>query len=197
MALTVRAAFVALAGLFAAASSAAPVAAGPVTAAQFAQQQPTQDQPDAEAPALPDKAPAPFAPDAGTPSTATLAADTWIFSGELQGSHEQFSGTLVASKTEAQFEMKLAGGATCDGSDLQGDIGLVRLPEITCTDDRTMRALFVPQAGNELRVFGHVGEERFVSSAHLLGSEAVPEKGQTAAPPGDPPAAPAAPDAPK
>lgn len=154
--------------------------------------------------------PAPFRPDAveGQP-------DVWIFSGELQNSHESFSGTLVAAKPDkgdadkggsdkggsdkggsdkggpdkngkagatAQFELKLAGGATCDGSNMSGDVGLVRLDEITCSDDRVMRALFVPQGGQELKVFGHVGDERFVASAHLLGSEAAPEKAQTAQP---------------
>ena len=108
--------------------------------------------------------------------------DVWIFSGELQSSRETFSGTLVASKGEAQFELKLSNGATCDGSNLSGDVGLVRLSEIKCSDDRTMRALFVPQGGQELKVFGHVGEERFAASAHLLGTEPLPDKKQTAEP---------------
>ena len=153
----------------------------------LAQEQPVPDASDSVAPTLPGAPPAPFRPDA-EPQTSAAAGDTWIFSGELQGSHESFSGTLVTSKTDAQFELKLAGGATCDGKDLTGDIGLVRLSEITCSDDRTMRALFVPQGGKELRVFGHVGGERFVTSAHLLGTEAIPEPKQTAAPPGDAPA---------
>ena len=136
-----------------------------------------QDQGDA--PALPDKAPGAFRPDADTEGAQP---DVWIFSGALQDSHETFSGTLVAGKGEVHFEMKLAKGATCDGEDLSGDVGLVRLKEITCSDDRVMKALFVPQGGQVLKVFGHVGEERFVTSAHLLGTEPVPEKTQTAEP---------------
>ncbi len=155
----------------------------------MAQEQPGPDPSDVTAPRLREAPPEPFKPDA-EPASAT---DTWIFSGELQGSREQFSGTLVTSRTETQFELKLAGGATCDGGDLSGEVGLVRLSEITCSDDRTMRALFVPQGGKELRVFGHVGGERFVTSAHLLGTEAIPDPKQTAAPPGDAPPAPAAP----
>ena len=133
-------------------------------------------------PALPGTAPAPFKPDPSAAPPSSTEPDTWIFSGALQSSHESFSGTLVTGKTEVQFELKLGGGATCTGGDLKGDVGLVRLSEITCSDDRTMRALFVPQGGEALRVFGHVGEERFSTSAHLLGTEAIPEKKQTAAP---------------
>lgn len=152
------------------------------------------DDPQAIAPALPEKAPGAFKPDADTSQGAQ--PDIWIFSGTLQNSHEGFSATLVASKGEVQFEMKLAGGTTCDGKDLSGEVGLVRLKEITCSDDRVMKALFVPQGGQELKVFGHVGDERFMTSAHLLGSEPVPEKKQTAEPtapalqgrPGDVPA---------
>ncbi len=122
-------------------------------------------------------APAPFKPDG-----EEAQPDVWIFSGELGNSRETFSGTLVAGKAGAQFELKLAGGATCDGSNISGDVGLVRLGEITCSDDRVMRALFVPQGGQELKVFGHVADERFTASAHLLGTEAVPDKKQTAEP---------------
>ena len=128
-------------------------------------------------PAAVGKPPGSFKPDADE-----TQPDVWIFSGELQGSRETFSGTLVAQKGSAQFELKLAGGATCDGSDLSGDVGLVRLSEINCSDDRTMRALFVPQGGQELKVFGHVGDERFTASAHLLGTEPLPERKQTAEP---------------
>ena len=136
---------------------------------------------------LPTKPPTPFKPDAATgepsdPSRDSPIADTWIFSGALQQSNEPFSGTLVTGKTEMQFELKLAGGATCTGGSLKGEVGLVRLSEITCSDERTMRALFVPQGGEVLRVFGHVGEERFSTNAHLLGTEAIPDKAQTAAP---------------
>ena len=121
-------------------------------------------------------APGPFKPvDESVP-------DVWIFSGVLPDNNETFSGTLVSSKTEAQFEMTLADGATCDGSELKGDIGLVRLSEIPCSDGRSMRALFVPQDGDTLKVFGHVGDERFASSAHLLGSDPIPEKQQTLEP---------------
>ena len=116
------------------------------------------------------------------PDATEILPDVWIFSGELQNSHETFSGTLVAAKGAAQFELRLAGGASCDGSDISGEVGLVRLGEITCSDDRMMRALFVPQGGEVLKVFGHVGDERFVASAHLLGTEAAPEKTQTAQP---------------
>lgn len=138
-----------------------------------------QDGPGA-APTLQTTPPPPFKPD---PSDAAgSASDTWIFSGVLQGSKETFSGTLVTSKSDMQFELRLAGGATCEGGDLKPEPGLVRLSAITCSDDRTMRALFVPQGGQELKVFGHVGEERFATSAHLLGTEAVPDKPPTAAP---------------
>ena len=147
----------------------------------YAQRAP-DDGPDskARAPALSNQAPGAFKPEADTSGGAQ--PDVWIFSGSLQDSHENFSGTLVASKGEVQFEMKLAGGSTCDGKDLSGEVGLVRLKEITCSDDRVMKALFVPQGGRELKVFGHVGDERFMTSAHLLGSEPVPEKKQTAEP---------------
>ena len=153
--------------------------------------------PQADGPGLPDKAPGAFKPQADTGDGAQ--PDVWIFSGSLQDSHEGFSGTLVAGKGEVQFEMKLAGGTTCDGKDLSGEVGLVRLKEITCSDDRVMKALFVPQGGRELKVFGHVGDERFMTSAHLLGAEPVPDKKQTAEPTvpalqGRPEAAPAAPE---
>ncbi len=147
----------------------------------YAQRSPdAAEDPQALAPALPDKAPGAFKPDADT--SEGTQPDVWIFSGTLQDSHESFSGTLVAGKGEVQFEMKLGGGTTCDGKDLSGEVGLVRLKEITCSDDRVMKALFVPQGGQELKVFGHVGDERFMTSAHLLGSEPVPEKKQTAEP---------------
>lgn len=147
----------------------------------FAQRAP-DDGPDQQvgSPTLPDKAPGAFKPDADTNDGA--APDIWIFSGSLQGTHEGFSGTLVAGKGEVQFEMKLASGTTCDGKDLSGDVGLVRLKEITCSDDRVMKALFVPQGGQALKVFGHVGDERFMTDAHLLGTEPVPEGKQTAEP---------------
>ena len=145
----------------------------------FAQRAPEPQDP-GDAPSLPEKAPGAFKPDAGSSDGAQ--PDVWIFSGALQDSHESFSGTLVAGKGEAQFEMKLASGATCDGEDFSGDVGLVRLKEITCSDDRVMKALFVPQGGKELKVFGHVGDERFMTSAHLLGTEPVPDKKQTAEP---------------
>jgi hypothetical protein len=135
-------------------------------------------------PALPETPPAPFKPDADTAAAPAPqgSEDTWIFSGALSDSHETFSGTLVTGKTSTDFEFKLAGGATCTGGSLAGEPGLVRLSEITCSDDRKMRALFVPQGGVALKVFGHVGEQRFAASAHLLGTEAIPEKKQTAAP---------------
>lgn len=165
---------------------------------QASAQQASEKGQDAEnaAPALPDKAPGAFKPDSDTASAGQ--PDVWIFSGSLQDTHESFSGTLVAGKGDVQFEMKLGGGTTCDGKDLSGDVGLVRLKEITCSDDRVMKALFVPQGGQELKVFGHVGDQRFVTSAHLLGNEAVPEKKQTAEPTapalqGRPDMAPAAP----
>ncbi len=131
-------------------------------------------------PALPDQAPSAFKPNADTSDGAS--DDVWIFSGSLQSTHESFSGTLVAGKGEVQFEMKLAGGTTCDGTNFSGEVGLVRLKEITCSDDRIMKALFVPQGGQELKVFGHVGDQRFMTSAHLLGTEPLPEKKQTAEP---------------
>ena len=138
----------------------------------------------------------PFAPDAdqtGPDTRADKASDTWIFSGSLTESRETFSGTLVTGASGAQFELKLAGGATCDGSELTQATGLVRLSSVTCSDGRAMRALFVPQGGQELKVFGHVADERFATLAHLLGTQAPPEKPQTAAPkaPDSPPPAPA------
>ena len=136
--------------------------------------------PQADAPALPDKAPGAFKPDGDISDGAQ--PDIWIFSGSLQDSHEGFSGTLVAGNGAVQFEMKLAGGTTCDGKDLSGDVGMVRLKEINCSDDRVMKALFVPQGGQELKVFGHIGDERFMTSAHLLGTEPMPDSKQTAAP---------------
>ena len=134
---------------------------------------------DAPSPTLPGKAPEPFKPE-----DAPATPDTWIFNGVLSASHEAYSGTLVASKDESEFELKLGNGATCDGDELKGEVGLVRLPEITCTDDRTLRALFVPQGGDSLKVFGHIGEERFSADAHLLGTETPPEPPQTAQPRG-------------
>ena len=138
------------------------------------------------APFLPERPPAPFSPDASEPLPRG-DTDTWIFSGVLQNSREAFSGTLVTGGSDTEFELKLAGGATCDGQDLLPETGLVRLPDITCSDDRTMRALFVPQGGHVLEVFGHVGDERFTTTAHLLGTEPIPEKRQTTAPKADPP----------
>lgn len=138
------------------------------------------------------QAPAPARPMAAGTGAADMkdteaksdAPDTWIFAGTLSGSKETFSGTLVAGKGESEFELKLGSGATCDGGQLKGDIGLVRLPEITCTDDRKMRALFVPQGGKSLKVFGHVGDDRFMAEAHLLGTEPIPEPQQTLQPKG-------------
>ena len=100
----------------------------------------------------------------------------------LADGQETYSGTLVATKGDAEFELKLSGGATCDASKLTGEVGLVRLPEIKCSDDRMLRALFVPQGGKELKVFGHIGDQRFASSAHLLGTEPPPVRKQTAEP---------------
>ena len=184
-----RARNIGLAGVVAA--IAAMVVAG-LGAPAMAQSQPA---PGSDGTTLPQigKAPGPF-----KPTTEDAQPDVWIFSGELQNTRETYSGTLVASKDEAQFELKLAGGATCDGSKITGDVGLVRLSEITCSDDRVMRALFVPQGGRELKVFGHVGDERFMANAHLLGTEPVPEPKQTTEPtapalrgrPGDPDGAP-------
>ncbi len=144
----------------------------------------------------------PAKPLAATPDTSPDApagdSDTWIFSGTLQDSSETFSGTLVTGKSDTQFELKLAGGATCDGADLKPSLDMVRLDEIQCTDGRAMRALFVPQPHQTLKVFGHVGDARFSTVAHILGTQAIPEPKQTTAPhaPGPspdepPPAAPA------
>lgn len=121
--------------------------------------------------------------------------DTWIFSGVLADTSETFSGTLITGKSATEFELKLADGATCDGGDLKPSMGLVRLSEIACSDGRSMRALFVPQAHESLKVFGHVGEARFSTIAHLLGTQPIPEPPQTTAPhaPEPPPAEPAPP----
>ena len=127
--------------------------------------------------------PTSFSPDpASSGGQKADEPDTWIFSGVLQDTRETFSGTLVTGKMDTQFELKLASGASCDGGELTPSTGLVRLSEITCSDGRVLKALFVPQGGEALRVFGHVGEERFVSVAHLLGSEPMTEKPQSAAP---------------
>ena len=99
--------------------------------------------------------------------TAEPTPDTWIFSGVMPEGGETFSGTLVTGKTDTQFELKLGGGATCEGGALQPSLGLVRLTEIRCSDGRSLRALFVPQAKQTLKVVGHIGEARFDSVAHL------------------------------
>ena len=141
---------------------------------------------------------APASPEAqgdGVPASGdTASGDTWIFSGVLGASKETFSGTLITGKDTA-FEMKLSGGATCDGDDLQPSIGLVGLSEIACSDGRKMHALFVPQGGETLQVFGHVGDERFKSVAHLLGTQPIPESQQTTEPQAPPPELPATPPA--
>ena len=134
-------------------------------------------------PKMSSPAPGAFSPDpALSGGTKADEPDTWIFSGSLQDSRETFSGTMVTGKTGTQFELRLANGATCDGGDLTPGTGLVRMSDITCSDDRVLKALFVPQGGEALKVFGHVGEERFVTVAHLLGSEPPAEKPQTAEP---------------
>ncbi len=153
---------------------------------------------DASAPLLPTAPPAAFTPAPGEGGPPAPEGDTWIFSGVLIETHEAFSGTLITGGTHA-FELKLAGGATCDGGDLQPSLGLVRLSEITCTDERRMRALFVPEGHEALKVFGHVGDARFATIAHLLGTKAPPEPKQTAEPHAptppvtEPPASPVAP----
>lgn len=134
------------------------------------------------APAVAPAVAPPDAPPAPLKLEDDITPDMWIFSGILPGNHEPYSGTLVSGKADTQFEMKLAGDTTCDSSELKGGVGLVRLSEIACSDGRSMRALFVPQGGQSLKVFGHVGDERFVSAAHLLGTEPVPEQKQTAEP---------------
>jgi hypothetical protein len=132
-------------------------------------------------PGAPPVAPAAAAP-APAPDAFTGDTDTWIFSGVLQDSTESFSGTLITGKSDTQFELKLADGATCDGADLKPSPGLVRLSEIQCTDGRPMRALFVPQPHQTLKVFGHVGDTRFSTVAHILGTQPIPEPQQTTAP---------------
>ena len=116
------------------------------------------------------------------PDTAAPDSDTWIFSGELEESRETFSGTLVTGKSDTQFELKLGGGATCDGANLKPSLGMVKLDEIQCTDGRAMRALFVPQPQQTLKVFGHIGDARFNTIAHILGTQPIPEPRQTTAP---------------
>ena len=132
----------------------------------------------------PSKLVAPATAPAVKPDAAPEAtdSDTWIFSGILQDSSETFSGTLVTGKSDTQFELKLADGATCDGADLKPSLGMVKLDEIQCTDGRAMRALFVPQPRQTLRVFGHVGDARFAATAHILGTQPIPEPPQTTAP---------------
>ena len=128
---------------------------------------------------VPETPPKSFQPEVQPPSE-----DTWIFSGNLQGTNESFSGTLVATKEEGQFELKLGSGATCDGSQFSGGLGMIRLPEITCSDNRSLRALFVPQDHDTLKVFGHLGDQRFAAEAHLLGTDAPPAPQPSAAPHG-------------
>ena len=128
-------------------------------------------------PALKDAAPKNSPAETGAPDS-----DTWIFSGILQDSTETFSGTLITGKSDTQFELKLADGATCDGADLKPSLGMVRLNEIECSDGRPMRALFVPQPRQTLKVFGHVGDARFSTIAHILGTQPIPEPKQTTAP---------------
>lgn len=160
------------------------LAASVPAAAQDAPEPGPGPAPDARAPMLSDPPPGAFKADPGTP-TNDPKSDVWIFSGTLQDTRETYSGTLVAdAKGESQFELKLENGATCAGGDLEGELGLVRMSEIACSDGRPMRALFVPQGGRELKVFGHVGKKRFATNAHLLGTEAPPEPKQTAQPKG-------------
>lgn len=167
--------------LFALLAASSPAASLPATAQQ--ESPPNSDNPGA-APMLPGRPPGAFKADPGTP-TNDPKSDVWIFSGTLQETRETYSGTLVADVGGgSQFELKLENGATCAGGDLKGEIGLVRMSEIACSDGRPMRALFVPQGGQELKVFGHVGAKRFMTSAHLLGTEAPPEPKQTAQPKG-------------
>lgn len=113
------------------------------------------------------------APAAGAASTAPAdpAKDEpiiYIFSGTLTGEGETYSGTLVAAADGPQFELKLSKGATCDASNLEPDKGLLRLPETPCSDGRKLKALFVYQEGNVLRVYGTVGSDRFSTQAHAL-----------------------------
>ncbi|WP_158807712.1 hypothetical protein [Beijerinckia sp. L45] len=109
----------------------------------------------------------------------------YIFSGTLTGDGETYSGTLVAAADGPQFELKLSKGATCDASKLEPDKGLLRLPETPCSDGRKLKALFVYQEGNVLRVYGTLGADRFSTQAHALPSDA-PEA--AAAKPVSPPA---------
>ena len=115
------------------------------------------------------------------PSAEPAVPDTWIFSGVLDGG-ESYSGTLVVARSDTQFEMRLGGGASCDGGGLQPSLGLMRLTEIRCTDGRSLRTLFVPQPKQTLKVFGHVGEARFDAVAHLLGVEPPAEPAPSLAP---------------
>ncbi len=117
--------------------------------------------------ALPQTPPAPFKPEVAN----APPPDAWIFSGALDDSRETFSGTLLVGSGGTEFEFKLGRGATCADGDIKSEPGLMRLSEITCSDDRKMQALFVPQGGTELKVFGHVGDERFTASAHRLGTD--------------------------
>ncbi len=109
----------------------------------------------------------------------------YIFSGAITGG-ETYSGTLIAAPDGPQFELKLAKGATCDGSKLEPDKGLLRLPETPCSDGRPLKALFVYQEGGYLRVYGTIGGERFASLAHSLPSDAPEAKAAPSkAPPAD------------
>lgn len=141
-------------------------------------------------PALAFAAP-PGQPEASPPSppAETPAGDEpliYIFSGALAGSNETFSGTLVARNEGPELELKLGRGATCDGSKLEPDKGLLRLPATPCSDGRSLKALFVYQEGGLLRVYGTVGDERFSTQAHALPSDAPePATRKPASPPAE------------
>jgi hypothetical protein len=111
---------------------------------------------------------APAAPPAAA-SKGDAETLVYIFSGALTEG-ETYSGTLAAAPDGPAFELKLSKGATCDAAKLIPDKGLLRLPETSCSDGRKLKALFVYQPGNLLRVYGSLEEQRFSAQAHALPS---------------------------
>ena len=103
----------------------------------------------AQTPPPPSKLVAPATAPAVKPDAAPEAtdSDTWIFSGILRGQQaRRFPARSITGKSDTQFELKLADGATCDGADLKPSLGMVQASTRSqCTDGRAMRALFVPQ----------------------------------------------------
>ncbi len=145
-------------------AAAAPAVAAPPTLAQAIAPAP----PDHPAPSPKPDAPA-FKPEAAVP-------DTWIFSGLLDDGREPYSGTLLAGSDATEFEFRLGAGVSCAGGETAIGPGTVRLSNVPCSDDRTMRAVFVSRGDAELTVYGQIGERRFTTSAHRLDAADEPTR---------------------